>query len=120
MIIKSLAQEYEERWIDFRDALPIIEIYKNFRRRIRNSLSTHHIVPKDVWGSNIDDNKAVMVHKRHEAVHDLFWNEPPHQKIRVILEDDQNALQPWFMTAVDALMEKCERKQWIYKRGIWQ
>lgn len=44
-MIKPLAQEYEERGIDYREALPIIEIYKNFRRRVRASMSTHHIEP---------------------------------------------------------------------------
>lgn len=119
-MIKPLAQEYEERWIDFRDALPIIEIYKNFRRRVRNSLSTHHIQPRDIWGSEHPDNKVVLVHRRHEWLHDYFWNEPTHQKFRVIMEDDQSSLQPGFMTAVDALLEKCDRRKWIYKRGIWQ
>lgn len=71
-IIKPLAQEFEDNGIDYRVALPIIDIYRNFRRRVRNSLSTHHIEPTAVGGSNSPDNKVVMIHRRHEALHDYF------------------------------------------------
>lgn len=119
-IIKPLSQEFEDHGIDYRVALPIIEIYRNFRRRVRNSISTHHIVPQELGGSNEDHNKLRLIHRRHEWLHDYFGNEPTAQKIRVILEDDQTALKPGFITAVDALLEKCERRKWIYERGVWR
>lgn len=119
-MIKPLAQEYEERGIDYREALPIIEIYKNFRRRVRASMSTHHIEPTAIWGTEHPNNKTVLVHRRHEGLHDYFGNEPTAQKIRVILEDDQTALKPGFVSAIDDLISKAERKHWVYKNGIFQ
>lgn len=119
-MIKPLSQEFEERGIDFRTALPIIEIYRNFRRRVRASLSTHHIQPTAIGGRDVSDNKTVMLHRRHEWLHDYFGNEPTAQKILLILEDDQTTLQPGFISAIDALISKCERKHWIYKNWIFQ
>lgn len=119
-MIKPLAQEFADKGIDYRVALPIIQIYKDFRRRIRESISTHHIVPTDIGGSNQEHNKVKMVHRRHEWLHDYAWNEPTHQKFRVIMQDDQTALTPWFISSVDELIERFDRKKRIYKNWIWQ
>ena len=70
--MKTLRDEYQDRGIDFREALPIIDIYRNFRRRVRNSLSTHHIIPQERGGNDTDQNKKRMIHREHEGLHDYL------------------------------------------------
>ena len=47
--------------------------------------SVHHIIAKDHWGSEHNENKIRLEHELHLIIHYLFQNLPPHEIIKILV-----------------------------------
>lgn len=119
-MIPSLRQAFEAKGIDPRLGYQCLDVIKNYRRMVLNSISTHHIVPKESGWSEVEYNKKKLIHRKHEGIHTVFGNETTQQKIRSVLEEDQTVLQTWFVSSMEDLISRHEKKGWIFKNGVFR
>ena len=55
--------------------------------------STHHIVAKHEWWSNVDDNLIEIKHNCHQALHTLFTTDLLPDKIKKLIGVEYSALR---------------------------
>ena len=84
----------------------------------KDILTTHHIYPVSQGGTEIEENKAKVKWQWHEALHMLFGNAKPHDRIAKLLEWDSAIIQePSIIEILELTHEQVERNR-FYKKGV--
>lgn len=80
-------------------------------------LTVHHKLPQS-WGWNLQRNNTVILKENvHRALHTLFQDDTPIQRIRRALEADKTVLQPEIYLALSNTLKRFE---WVIELDIYE
>lgn len=73
-------------------------------------ITIHHRLPQS-WGGNLRPNNAMNLKENvHRAVHTVFQDDTPIQRIRRMLESDKPVMQPDVYRAISTTLQRFEGK----------
>lgn len=76
--------------------------------KYHHPLTVHHLLPQ-AWGWNLRPNNTVRLKENvHRAVHTLFSDATPIQRLRTALEVDKTVLQPDVYQEINNILKRFE------------
>lgn len=76
---------------------------KNIQR-----ITSHHLLPRSWWWNLQPNNVAHLKENVHRAVHTLFSDATPIQRLRTALEVDKTVLQPDVYQEISNILKRFE------------
>lgn len=67
--------------------------------------NVHHKLPRSRWWNHEKDNLVNLKIKRHDALHNIFWNDTTAEKIARVLQMDIDVLQWDFVNDIMNILE---------------
>lgn len=77
--------------------------------RTKHPITIHHRIPETWWG-NLQPNNALYLRENvHRALHTLFQDDTPIQRIRRSLEADKPVLHPDVYLEISRVLQRFEK-----------
>jgi hypothetical protein len=75
---------------------------------MKHILSLHHKLPQS-YGGNLQPNNTIMLRQTaHRAIHTLFSDDTPIQRLRRALEVDKTVMRPDIYLAISNTLKRFE------------
>ena len=78
---------------------------------MNNWLTRHHKLPVSFWGLGASRNIILLKENVHIAIHMIFQNDTPIQKLRKMLEADKSVLWPDVYMALSSVLQWFEGEE---------
>jgi hypothetical protein len=84
---------------------------KYFNMKHNSPITIHHRLPSS-WGGNLQPNNAMRLRENlHRALHTIFQDDTPIQRLRTSLEADKTVMIPEVYKVISDVLRRFERRE---------